>query len=326
MGDVDPTLAAITDTYTDWLATHGADSSRGVGWHDPLMQALRFDVLALVMEGAEPVTVADFGCGTGALFDRPRRAPEPPPLGGYTGYDLVPAMVESARERHSDPRARFEVGSAVAEEHDYVFASGAFTVRPGIDDDTWEAHLHEVITGLWDSRAPRDRVQPHDPHAQAGRAARLHRRPRGLGGLVLAEPPRRARGAAHGPAARRLHRARQTRAVRRVTWLETASETFVARYDERDADDAERVLAQLEYARERLQRKLDVAAGRPRRRPPPHQRAARRRPAVAAVQRARTAPAAAATSSARSPRRRSTCWRRGCWPSARRTSRGRSSC
>jgi hypothetical protein len=31
-----------------------------------------------------------------------------------------------------------------------------------------------------------------------------------------------------------------------VSWLETASETFVARYDERDADDAERVLAQLQ--------------------------------------------------------------------------------
>ena len=46
-----------------------------------------------------------------------------------------------------------------------------------------------------------------------------------------------------------------------MTWLETASETFVARYDERDADDAERVLAQLEYARERLQRKLDVQLG-----------------------------------------------------------------
>ena len=87
------------------------------------MQALRFDVLALVMEGAEPVTVADFGCGTGALFDRLAARTEPPPLGGYTGYDLVPAMVETARERHTDPRARFEVGSAVTEDHDYVLAS-----------------------------------------------------------------------------------------------------------------------------------------------------------------------------------------------------------
>jgi hypothetical protein len=46
-----------------------------------------------------------------------------------------------------------------------------------------------------------------------------------------------------------------------VTWVETSSDTFVARHDERDADDAERVLAQLEYARRRLQRRLDSEAG-----------------------------------------------------------------
>src|SRR3954466_12577998 len=126
MTDVDPTLAAITDTYTDWLATYGADSSRGVGGHHRPLRGVRFDVLALVMEGAEPVTVADFGCGTGALFDRLAARTEPPPLGGYTGYALVPARVEPPRERHADPRARFEVGTAVTEDHDYVFASGAF--------------------------------------------------------------------------------------------------------------------------------------------------------------------------------------------------------
>ena len=46
-----------------------------------------------------------------------------------------------------------------------------------------------------------------------------------------------------------------------MTWQETASETFVARHDERDADDAQRVLAQLEHARRRLERRLDAHAG-----------------------------------------------------------------
>jgi hypothetical protein len=44
-------------------------------------------------------------------------------------------------------------------------------------------------------------------------------------------------------------------------WLETPSETFVARHDERDADDAQRVLAQLEHARLRLEERLDVEIG-----------------------------------------------------------------
>jgi hypothetical protein len=46
-----------------------------------------------------------------------------------------------------------------------------------------------------------------------------------------------------------------------VAWNETRSESFVARHDERDAPDAERVLAQLEYARERTQRLLEVELG-----------------------------------------------------------------
>ncbi len=46
-----------------------------------------------------------------------------------------------------------------------------------------------------------------------------------------------------------------------MAWLETASETFVARHDERDAAEAARVLAQLEYARTRLERLFDVEIG-----------------------------------------------------------------
>jgi hypothetical protein len=46
-----------------------------------------------------------------------------------------------------------------------------------------------------------------------------------------------------------------------MAWLETASETFVARHDERDAEDAQRVLAQLEHARPRLQKKLAAEVG-----------------------------------------------------------------
>src|SRR5690349_20023760 len=44
-------------------------------------------------------------------------------------------------------------------------------------------------------------------------------------------------------------------------WVDTASETFVARHDERDAADAERVLAQLEHARARLEQRFDVRPG-----------------------------------------------------------------
>ena len=46
-----------------------------------------------------------------------------------------------------------------------------------------------------------------------------------------------------------------------MAWVETPSATFVARHDERDAPDAERVLAQLEHARMRLDARFPVRLG-----------------------------------------------------------------
>ena len=46
-----------------------------------------------------------------------------------------------------------------------------------------------------------------------------------------------------------------------MSWIETASETFVARHDERDAPDVERVLAQLEHTRGRLDARFPERLG-----------------------------------------------------------------
>jgi SAM-dependent methyltransferase len=148
--DVDATLAAVRRRYEGWLAEHGPESSRAVGWVDPNLQNVRFDVLARVMEGDEPVSVADFGCGTGALFSHLAARAAPPPLRAYTGYDLVPAMVATARAATDDPRARFVVAGEVTEDADYVMASGAFTIRPGVEDDEWAGHVRAALRALWE--------------------------------------------------------------------------------------------------------------------------------------------------------------------------------
>src|SRR3954466_10617345 len=46
-----------------------------------------------------------------------------------------------------------------------------------------------------------------------------------------------------------------------MPWVESASETFVARHDARDAEDAHRVLAQLEHARLRLEESFTARPG-----------------------------------------------------------------
>src|SRR3954452_144026 len=54
---------------------------------------------------------------------------------------------------------------------------------------------------------------------------------------------------------------RQVRHAPRVPWVESASDTFVARHDARDADDVVRVLAQLEHARARLEERFETRPG-----------------------------------------------------------------
>src|SRR4051794_13624878 len=46
-----------------------------------------------------------------------------------------------------------------------------------------------------------------------------------------------------------------------MAWVDTPSDTFVARHDERDAEDARRVLAQLECGRTRLEERFDARPG-----------------------------------------------------------------
>jgi SAM-dependent methyltransferase len=147
--DLEATHAALRERYHAWLAEHGATSPRAVGWNDAGFQQLRFALLAQVMEGTEPVSVADFGCGTGALFSHLAARSEPPPLGAYVGYDLAPAMIRAARALVDDPRGRFVVGTEVSDDADYVLASGALTIRPGVRDDEWAAHVRDVLRGLW---------------------------------------------------------------------------------------------------------------------------------------------------------------------------------
>ena len=147
--DLEAIHAALRERYDAWVAEHGATSSRAVGWNDPGLQRLRFALLAQVMEGSEPVSVADFGCGTGALFPFLATRTEPPPLGAYTGYDLAPGMIRAARGLWEDPRARFVMGSEVSDDADYVLASGALTIRPGVGDEEWAAHVRDVLRTLW---------------------------------------------------------------------------------------------------------------------------------------------------------------------------------
>jgi SAM-dependent methyltransferase len=143
---VDQALDEVRRLYTESLAEHGRDS-KAVGWKDPTSQRLRFDKLAEVLRPeAGHVTVSDWGCGYGAMFDYldGRLGPE---LEAYTGYDISEQMITEARASHADPRARFVVGSR-PEQADYTFVSGTFNVRFGASDDEWAEWIRQRLREL----------------------------------------------------------------------------------------------------------------------------------------------------------------------------------
>jgi hypothetical protein len=111
-----------------------------------------------------------------------------------------------------------------------------------------------------------------------------------------------------------------------VPWAETPSETFVARHDARDAPDVDRVLAQLEYTREALERRLEVELGELA--VVLHGTLAQLDAAQPwmALQRRMTAPAARRYVVGWAASASSTCSPRDCWPSAPRTWRARWRC
>jgi tetratricopeptide (TPR) repeat protein len=109
--------------YYEQLLAEEHDERRAVGWRTSYAQDVAFLALGQVQGLRSGVRVLDVGCGLGALkdyFDRSGLAVD------YTGYDIVPAMVERARRRH--PEARFEVRDILrdppGERFDFVFCSG----------------------------------------------------------------------------------------------------------------------------------------------------------------------------------------------------------
>jgi SAM-dependent methyltransferase len=138
-------LDAVRGYYTGRLAEHGP-TPRGVDWNGAESQETRFRQLLRVLDGLPGATLGDFGCGYGALLPFARSAGY---SGEYRGYDLAPAMVAAARERHADdPQARFDSDEGVLAGCDVVVASGVFNVKLGTPVAEWEGYVGRTLDRL----------------------------------------------------------------------------------------------------------------------------------------------------------------------------------
>lgn len=118
----------VADFFRLHVQLYGNDW-RALGWQSRYTQHKRFAVLSHI----GPLTntrVLDVGCGLGDLYGYLCAQGIPVT---YTGYDLVPEMVEHARRRF--PETRFVVRDVLQglgeETFDYILSSGAFNINFG---------------------------------------------------------------------------------------------------------------------------------------------------------------------------------------------------
>lgn len=143
-------LRRVGAAYQGAVTRHGPTPS-GVGWSSRQGQELRLRVLLRLLDDLPPdeaVTVADIGCGYGALW--PLLAERPaPPIAAYAGYDIVPRMIRLARAAHGrDPRVRFLPGCLPEAPVDYAFVSGTFNFRSAVPVAEWEALVAGWLTEI----------------------------------------------------------------------------------------------------------------------------------------------------------------------------------
>lgn len=117
----------ITEFYSKLVNNHGA-KLQALDWGSQKSQELRFSILTQINK-LDNASVLDVGCGLADLLEYLKSR-------GinvdYTGYDLTPEMIDSARQRF--PYAHLEIRDLMAEsklkeQFDYVLASGIFYLR-----------------------------------------------------------------------------------------------------------------------------------------------------------------------------------------------------
>ena len=143
-------LRDISQVFSFRVRTFG-DTPAGVLWKNSEGQQLRFEVLfGLLVDQppSDPVSINDFGCGYGAMFDFLLNIPSMAGM-NYFGYDISREMINSAKQHNHDKRATFSEASKIETPADYTFVSGTFNLNLDVDDGLWSTYVKSTLNQLW---------------------------------------------------------------------------------------------------------------------------------------------------------------------------------
>jgi len=143
-------LKDISKVFSFRVHTFGGTPA-GVLWKSNEGQQLRFEVLAGILDDLPPstaVTINDFGCGYGAMYDFLHDLPSMAEM-TYSGYDISKKMVDTALQRNNDRRATFSEASKIDTPADFTFVSGTFNLKLDVDDGPWGTYVKSTLNQLW---------------------------------------------------------------------------------------------------------------------------------------------------------------------------------
>lgn len=139
---------AYVERYERRLAEFG-HSPETLGWGKPGREHLRFAVVAGVVAEVGADSVLDVGCGFADLFDHLSAEGW---AGRYVGIDIVPGLLERARQRHpSLELIEADLDEVLPGQHevfDVVAASGVFNAA--LDGEDNAVHVERSLRRMFD--------------------------------------------------------------------------------------------------------------------------------------------------------------------------------
>ena len=143
-------LTPALQAYTERIESCGP-TAKGVFWKNEYWQHRRYKILEKIFDEVAQrggVTIHDFGCGYGALFDY--LSERPVMLDSrYIGTDMCQKMIDAANNRFFDRRATFTRGTMAKEVVDYTIVSGTYNMHINAAPEEWMKYIHGSLKQLW---------------------------------------------------------------------------------------------------------------------------------------------------------------------------------
>ena len=136
----------LNRTYRNRLANRGK-TAQGVFWRSQTSQIARFDALlslAHQLAPQKPVTIADIGCGHGAMLAFIKNTTTYAQT-VYHGVDINRAMIAACLQTFPADNALFTIGNAPPKLVDFCLFSGTFNLTHSNDTDLWMDYIFACL-------------------------------------------------------------------------------------------------------------------------------------------------------------------------------------